>query len=146
MPPARRGRPARRQSTNRQTQAQTAAVTGPFAPPPECTVHGDFEDSPALQALVVDAPTALFPCRRGSTAWRGRVAPSEKMLHEIHAAVLELRPAVVVVYSSTIQRHAARDLASSSSAAAFGSAAQMAASQGPAAIDREFDILEGEVL
>ena len=75
-----------------------------------------------------------------------RVAASVKMLHEIHTAVLELRPAAVVIDSSTIQRPSACDLASSSSAAAFGSAAQMAASLGPAAIDREFDILEGEVL
>ena len=58
MPPARRGRPARRQSTNRQTRAQTAAATGPFAPPPECTVREDFDNSPALQALVVDAQVA----------------------------------------------------------------------------------------
>ena len=64
-----------------------------------------------------------------------RVAASEKMLQEIHSVVLELRPtaAAVIADSSVIWRPVARDLATSSSAAAFGSAAQMAAS---AAIDR----------
>ena len=64
-----------------------------------------------------------------------RVAASEKMLQEIHSVVLELRrtAAAVIADSSAIRRPVAHDLATSSSAAAFGSAAQMAAS---AAIDR----------
>ena len=135
MPPARRGRPARRQSTVRQTRAQTAAVTVPFAPPPECAVREDFEDPPALQALLVDAQTVAVPTSAWEHSMERRVAASEKMLHEIHAAVLELRPAAVVE-SSTTQRPAARDRPISNSAAAFGSAAQMAASMGPVAIDQ----------
>ena len=101
MPPARRGRPARRQSTVRQTRAQTAAVTVPFAPPPECAVREDFEDSPALQALLVDAQTVAVPTSAWEHSMERRVAASEKMLHEIHAAVLELRPAAVVESSTT---------------------------------------------
>ena len=48
-----------------------------FGPPPECAVHGDFEDSPALQAMVVDAQTAAVPLsawddsmeRHGTIEW-----------------------------------------------------------------------------
>ena len=111
-------------------------MTVPFAPPPECAVREDFEDSPALRALLVDAQTVAVPTSAWEHSMERRVAASEKMLHEIHAAVLELRPAAVFVESSTTQRPAARDRPISNSAAAFGSAAQMAASMGPVAIDR----------
>ena len=134
MPPARRGQPARQQSTNRQTRAQTAAATVSFAPPPECTVREDFQDCASLQALVGDAQTAA-PLSAWEHSMERRVAASEKMLQEIHSVVLELRPtaAAVIGDSSAIRRPVARDPVTSSPAAAFGSAAQMAAS---AAIDR----------
>ena len=41
-------------------ESMQTAVAGLFVPPPECVVSEDFEDSPALQALVVDAH-ALSP-------------------------------------------------------------------------------------
>ena len=134
MPPARRGRPARQQSTNRQTRAQTAAATVSFAPPPECTVREDFEDCASLQALVGYALTAA-PSSAWEHSMERRVAAYEKMLQEIHSVVLELRPtaAAAIGDSSAVRRPVARDPVTSSSAAAFGSAAQMAAS---AAIDR----------
>ena len=117
MPPARRGRPARQQSTNRQTRAQTAAATVSFAPPPECTVREDFEDCASLQALVGDAQTAA-PLSAWEHSMERRVAASENMLQEIHSVVLELRPAAAVIGdSSAIRRPVARDPATSSSAA-----------------------------
>ena len=121
-------------ASSRQTRAQTAAATVSFAPPPESTVREDFEDCTSLQALVGDAQTAA-PLSAWEHSMERRVAASEKMLQDIHSVVLELRPmaAAVIADSSAIRRPVARDLATSSSAAAFGTAAQMAAS---AAIDR----------
>ena len=104
LPPAKssRGRPARQQQPmDRQTRSRTAAgcpaTRSPArvpaalgAPPPECTMQQDFDDAPGLQAMLLADAASV---RR---AWEhdmaGRMASSERMLHEIHSMVLALQP------------------------------------------------------
>ena len=127
MPPAKssRGRPARQQQpSERQTRSRTAAgrpaTRSPArlpaalgAPPPECTVQQDFDEAPGLQAVLLDDAASVR--RAWERDMERRMASSERMLHEIHAMVLALRPTPAAA------------VAAPAASAAAGSAAQLAA-------------------
>ena len=81
------------------------------APPPECTVQQDFDDAPGLQAVLLDDAASVR--RAWERDMENRMASSERMLHEIHAMVLALRPAPAA--------------AAPAASAPAGSAAQLAA-------------------
>ena len=116
-----RGRPARQQQpSDRQTRSRTAAgrpaTRSPArlpaalgAPPPECTVQQDFDNAPGL---LDDAASVRRAWERDMER---RMASSERMLHEIHAMVLALRPTPATA------------AAAPAASAAAGSAAQLAA-------------------
>ena len=116
MPPT-RGKRGRRESLTRITRSRTNAsdprgipdvVTSPATvsamgqPPPQCLESVDFDDDPGLRAVVSGS----------RTTWERnmelRMCASEKVVGEIHAMLVEMRPAPAV----------------SSAPAALGSAAQ----------------------
>ena len=135
MPPTRRKR-GRRESLTRITRSRTNArdprgipdvVTSPSTvsamgpPPPQCLESGDFADDPGLRAVVSGT----------RTTWERnmelRMCASEKVVGEIHAMLVEMRPAPVVssALGSAAQLVDMRPAPAVSSApAALGSAAQ----------------------
>ena len=127
--PRGRGRTARRDSLTRQTRSRSAASSDspPLpsvsfgTPPPQCASVENFEDASDLQAVVRDSIMADGPQSLWECAMERRVTASEKVLGEIHAMVLALRPTPTVLRP---------DPALASASAAFGSAAQMSAAAG----------------
>ena len=110
MPPAKssRGRQAQRRSSvgSRRTQSAATADARPAArqtrsrstaslamgtPPPECDILEHFDDAPEIQEMV-GSSALMMPRRSWERNMERRVASSEKLLGEVHAMMLAMRP------------------------------------------------------
>ena len=136
MPPT-RGRGRRRESLTRITRSRTnasdprgipdtltssATVSAMGQPPPQCLESVDFDDDPGLRAVVSGTRTTW------ERSIESRIRANEKVVGEIHAMLVEMRPASVVApaaLGSAAQLVDTRPVPAASSApAALGSAAQ----------------------
>ena len=110
MPPAKsaRGRQAQRRSSVgsrrihsaataearpavRHTRSRSTASLSMGTPPPECDILEHFDDAPGIQEMV-GSSSLMMPRRSWERNMERRVASSEKLLGEVHAMMLAMRP------------------------------------------------------
>ena len=134
MPPTRGQRGRRWESLTRITRSRTnasgipdaltssATVSAMGQPPPQCLESVDFDDDPGLRAVVSGTRTTW------ERSIESRMCANEKVVGEIHAMLVEMRPAPVVAPAALGSAAQLVDMrpvhAASSAPAALGSAAQ----------------------